>query len=69
MQTSHTAPAHTLDIKLDSPVSFAGLVNVTPQTVRNWIRRGIIPTVISAGKIVRFERAAAIEALRGRAAQ
>jgi len=64
-----TAPAHTLDTKLDSPVSFAGIVNVTPQTVRNWLRRGIIKPTISNGKIIRFDRAEAIAALNKEAAR
>ena len=64
MQT-HTAPAPALENQLDCPQSFAKFANVTGQTVRNWIRRGIIPTVINAGKIVRFERAAALAALQG----
>jgi len=60
-----TAPAQTLETKLDCPQSFAKFANVTGQTVRNWIRRGIIPTTIHAGKIIRFERSAALAALQG----
>jgi hypothetical protein len=60
-----TAPAHTLETQLDSPQSFSKLVNVTPQTVRNWLRRGVIKPTISNGRIVRFERQAAIAALSG----
>jgi len=60
-----TAPAQTLETQLDCPISFAKFANVSGQTVRNWIRRGKIPCVIRAGKIVRFERAAALAALQG----
>lgn len=63
------APAQPLENKLDCPISFAKYANVTGQTVRNWIRRGIIPTVIHAGKIVRFDRAAALAALNGKVSQ
>jgi len=63
--STQAAPVQPLETKLDCPISFAKYANVTAQTVRNWIRRGKIPTVISAGKIVRFERSAAIAALQG----
>jgi len=52
---------------LDSPPTFARFVGVTPQCVRNWCRDGIIPLKIKAGRVVRFERSAAIEALGGKA--
>lgn len=54
---------------LDSPATFARFVGVTPQCVRNWCRDGIIPLKIKAGRVVRFERAAAIEALGGKVSQ
>jgi phage terminase Nu1 subunit (DNA packaging protein) len=49
--------------RLDSPATFARFAGVTPQCVRNWCHQGIIPTVIHAGRIIRFDRAAAIKAL------
>jgi predicted site-specific integrase-resolvase len=55
----HDAPTH----ELETPASFARFLRVTPQAVRNWIHAGKIPTVVNAGRIVRFERAAALEAL------
>jgi hypothetical protein len=48
---------------LDNPATFASFVGVSPQCVRNWCKAGIIPLTIKAGRIVRFERAAAIAAL------
>jgi len=65
MATKYTAPAQPLEMPLECPVSFSKLTNVTPQTVRNWLKRGIIKPVIQCGKIVRFERAAALAALQG----
>jgi predicted site-specific integrase-resolvase len=59
-------PAQT---PLDSPATFARFVGVTPQCVRNWCKDGIIPLKIHAGRIMRFERQAAIEALGGKAAK
>jgi len=55
--------------QLETPTSFANFANVTPQSVRNWIRRGIIKPVIQCGKIVRFDRAEALVALNGGLAQ
>ncbi len=52
-------PAQTLD----NPASFAKFTNVSAQCVRNWCRDGRIPLVLKAGRIVRFERAAALAAL------
>jgi len=69
LMQSAPAPTQSLETKLDCPQSFAKFANVTGQTVRNWIRRGKIPTVIRAGKVVRFDRAAAIAALAGRGAR
>lgn len=54
-----------LNEPLETPQTFANLVRVTPQCVRNWIRDGVIPTVICCGKIMRFRRADALAALAG----
>jgi len=66
---NHTISPQTLatplPTPLESPQSFALFTNVTPQTVRNWLRRGVIKPTISNGKIIRFERAAALAALQG----
>lgn len=49
---------------LESPQSFAKFVGVSAQAVRNWIKDGTIPVVVHTGRIVRFERAAALNALQ-----
>ena len=49
---------------LESPQSFAKFLRVSGQAVRNWVKDGTIPCVIHTGRIIRFERAAAIEALK-----
>lgn len=54
---------------LDNPASFAKFAKVTPQCARNWTRLPGFPLVLKAGRIVRFERAAALEFLNGRGAQ
>jgi predicted site-specific integrase-resolvase len=52
-------------LPLDSPQTFAKAIRVTPQSVRNWIHAGIIPCVVNCGKIMRFDRRAALAALAG----
>lgn len=52
-------PAQTLD----SPATFALHTGVTPQCVRNWCNNGTIPLRIRAGRVIRFEREAALAAL------
>ena len=54
---------------LDNPASFATFAKVTPQCVRNWTRELGFPIVLKAGRIVRFERAAALQFLNGRDAR
>ena len=51
---------------LDSPATFAKFAGISGQTVRNWCHEGKIPLVINAGRVMRFERAAAIKALGGK---
>jgi hypothetical protein len=58
---SNTEPA-TLE-KLDTPREFAGVINTTGQTVRNWIHAGIIPAKVNIGRIIRIDRREALEAL------
>lgn len=53
---------------LDSPPTFARFIGVTPQAVRNWVHDGKIPCIINTGRIIRFDRAAAIRALGGEGA-
>jgi predicted site-specific integrase-resolvase len=48
---------------LDSPATFARFIGVSAQCVRNWCHDGIIPLKIHVGRIIRFEREAAIQAL------
>lgn len=54
---------------LDNPSTFAKFARVTPQCVRNWTREDGFPLVLKSGRIVRFERAAALQFLNGRGAQ
>jgi hypothetical protein len=54
---------------LDNPASFAKFLRVTPQCVRNWTKEAGFPLVLKAGRIVRFERTAALEFLNGRDAK
>jgi hypothetical protein len=56
---SHDATAE----QLDTPRSFARVINSTPQTVLNWHHAGILPAKIAVGRIIRFDRAEAIAAL------
>ena len=62
LDRKQTEPAQ----RLDSPATFARFVGVTPQCVRNWCHEGKIPLVINAGRVMRFDRAAAIQALGGK---
>jgi hypothetical protein len=54
---------------LDNPASLAKFLRVTPQCVRNWTREPGFPLVVKSGRIVRFERAAALQFLNGRGAR
>ena len=53
---------------LDNPSTLAKFLRVTPQCVRNWTKEAGFPLVLKSGRIVRFERAAALEFLNGRGA-
>ena len=59
------AQSPAIDEPLETPQTFAKLVRVTPQTVRNWIRDDVIQCVICTGKIMRFRRSDALAALAG----
>lgn len=56
-----TAPAQSLDLL--TPAQLAREIRTTPQTIGNWHRAGIIPAVVAVGRIIRFNRAAVLEAL------
>jgi hypothetical protein len=50
-------------IELLTPAQLAREINTTPQTVNTWHRAGIIPARIALGRIIRFDRTEALEAL------
>ena len=56
-----TAPAQTLDLL--TPAQIARELRTTPQTIGNWHRAGVIPAVVSVGRIIRFNLADVLEAL------
>jgi hypothetical protein len=58
-KTKQVEPAETLD----NPASFAKFIRVSAQCVRNWTKIEGFPLIVSTGRIVRFERAAALEFL------
>jgi predicted site-specific integrase-resolvase len=66
----HKANSNTNKVEpaqpLDSPATFARFIGVSAQCVRNWCHEGIIPLKIHAGRIIRFEREAAIHSLNKR---
>lgn len=63
--TNKAEPAQT---PLDSPTTFADFILVSPQCVRNWCHDGTIPLKFKAGRIIRFEREAALRALEAKEA-
>jgi hypothetical protein len=59
-----TAPAEMLETaELDTPATLAAAIRTTPQTVNTWHRNGIIPARICIGRVIRFDRREALEAL------
>ena len=54
---------------LDSPATFARFILVSTQCVRNWCHDGTIPLKVNAGRIMRFEREAALKALEAKEQQ
>jgi hypothetical protein len=51
---------------LDNPASFAKFTKVTPQCARNWTRIEGFPVILKTGRIIRFDRAAALAFLNER---
>jgi predicted site-specific integrase-resolvase len=47
----------------DTPQTLAQALKTTPQTINGWHRRGIIPSVFTSGRVVRFNRNQVIAAL------
>ena len=47
----------------DTPQTLAQALKTTPQTINCWHRRGIIPSVFTCGRVVRFNRNQVIAAL------
>lgn len=52
--------------QLDTPSEFATVIKTTAQTVRKLIRSGVIPTKINVGRVIRIDRAEALDALTAR---
>jgi excisionase family DNA binding protein len=52
--------------ELDTPKELAKALKVTPPTVMDWFRRGIIPAEVALGRIYRFDRAKCKAALAAR---
>jgi excisionase family DNA binding protein len=52
------------DLKItDTPQTLAEALMVTPQTINSWHRNGIIPSVFTCGRVVRFNRRQVIATL------
>ena len=51
---------------IDTPQTFGAAFKITPQCVRNYVHQGRIPCIINSGKIIRFYRAEALEALNAK---
>ncbi len=47
----------------------AELLQVTPETVRDWTRHGLIPVIPLRGPVRRYDRDAVLAALRSRQTQ
>jgi len=48
----------------DTPQTLARALKTTPQTIGNWHRKGIIPSVFHCGRIIRFNRDQVIQSLK-----
>jgi excisionase family DNA binding protein len=47
----------------DTPQTLAQALKTTPQTINGWHRKGIIPSVFTCGRVVRFNRNQVVAAL------
>lgn len=52
--------------ELLTALQLAARLHVSPRTVRDWARRGVVPSVRPSPKIVRFEWEAVLEVIRSR---
>lgn len=63
-ERNHSGQAALADAEdLDTPSGLARAARVTPPTVMDWYRRGIIPAEIAIGRVFRFNRARCLAAL------
>jgi hypothetical protein len=63
MRTESAPPQSAENEELDTPATLARVVKTTPQTINTWHRRGILPARICIGRVIRFDRREALEAL------
>jgi len=42
----------------------AARLRIQPETLRGWARRGFVPRIVASPKVIRFEPAAVIDALK-----
>lgn len=61
--------AHQEVDDLDTPSDLAKAAKVTPPTVMDWFKRGIIPAEIAIGRVYRFNRAKCLAALAAHSKQ
>ena len=61
MDTPETQPLDLL-----TPPQLARELKTTPQTIGVWHRKGIIPSAIACGRVIRFNRADVLAALANR---
>ncbi|MBH07000.1 MAG: hypothetical protein CMJ20_11840 [Phycisphaeraceae bacterium] len=52
------------DVELMTAEEVAKRLHIRPDTVRTWSRRGLIPRIQLSPKVVRYDFAAVIEAMR-----
>ncbi len=56
-----------MSLELLTADEIAERLRLRPRTVRQWVRRGLIPVIRLSPKVVRFELAAVVAAVRGHA--
>ena len=56
-----------MSLELLTADEIAERLRLRPRTIRQWARRGLIPAVRLSPKVVRFELAPVVAAMRGRA--